>query len=59
MDKVQLKFIALNQEITTAEEMFTVRQLKEKYPKLWLKSNQDYQILLISVWRGGQQVKRI
>ena len=46
MDQVRLKFVALNKETTTAEETFTVRQLKEKYPKLWLKSNQDYQIFI-------------
>lgn len=46
MDKITLRFIALNKEETTAEEVLTVKELKERYPKLWLKSNQDYQIFV-------------
>lgn len=58
MDKVTLKFTALNKEVATAEETFTIRQLKERYPKLWLKSNQDYQIFInfcMEKWAAGQE----
>lgn len=41
-----IKLIALHHEVTASEETFTVKELKTKYPKLWLQSQSDYPIFL-------------
>lgn len=43
-----IKLIALNREVTASEEVFTIKELKEKYPKLWLNSRRDYQVFINS-----------
>jgi hypothetical protein len=41
-----IKLIALNRQVTVSEETFTVKELKRKYPKLWMKSQGDYQVFI-------------
>ena len=41
-----IKLIALNKDVTASEEVFTIKELKIKYPKLWLQSQSDYPIFL-------------
>lgn len=41
-----IKLIALNRQVTVSEETFTVKELKGKYPKLWMKSQGDYQVFI-------------
>ena len=43
-----IKLIALNREVTASEEIFTIKELKEKYPKHWLNSRRDYQVFINS-----------
>lgn len=43
-----IKLIALNREVTASEEVFTIKELKEKYPKHWLNSRRDYQVFINS-----------
>lgn len=54
----KIKLIALHHEVITSEEIFTIKELKDKYPKLWLQSQSDYQIFLNSClgkWIDGQK----
>ena len=41
-----IKLIALNRGVTASEETFTIKELKVRYPKLWLQSQSDYPIFL-------------
>lgn len=41
-----IKLIALNRGNTVSEETFTVKELKAKYPKLWLKCQSDYPVFI-------------
>lgn len=43
-----IKLIALNREVTASEEVFTIKELKDKYPKQWLQSQGDYQVFVNS-----------
>lgn len=45
-NQTNLRFMAHNRSEISTEEVFTVRELKEKYPKLWLKSQGDYQVFI-------------
>lgn len=44
-----IKLIALNREVTASEEIFTIKELKDKYPKLWLNSRGDYQVFVFPI----------
>ena len=48
-----IKLIALNREVTASEEIFTIKELKDKYPKLWLILGEIIKFLLIRVWING------
>ena len=53
-----IKLIALNRDVTASEETFSIKELKIKYPKLWLQSQSDYPIFLnlcLSKWVDGQK----
>lgn len=57
-NQTQLRFSAYNRSETASEKVFTIRELKEKYPKLWLKSQGDYQIFInfcLEKWGGEVQ----
>jgi hypothetical protein len=43
-----IKLIALNREVTASEEIFTIKELKDRYPKHWLNSRGDYQVFINS-----------
>lgn len=45
-NQTNLRFSAHNKTEVSVEEVFTIRDLKDRYPKLWLKSEGDYQIFI-------------
>lgn len=53
-----IKLIALNREVTVSEETFTIKELKDKYPKLWLNSRGDYQVFVNScIEKWGNEIE--
>lgn len=45
-NQTSLRFSAHNRSEISTEEVFTIKELKGKYPKLWMKSQGDYQVFI-------------
>lgn len=57
-NQTQLRFTAHNRAEITSEEIFTIRELKDRYPKLWLKSEGDYQVFInICMEKWGNEIE--